>query len=127
MVTAPPAATYSYPNIVNNPDTNPTIFPQSPPSAINPIPVGAETGLRITELAEGTAKIAGLRKGDIILKVDGIRTQNFEELRATLSTGKEKVTVEFLDGTSGETDKKSIGVQDTKIGVTVIEAVIPRT
>ncbi len=127
VVTAPPAVTYSYPNIVNNPATNPTIYPQNPPPASNPIPVGAETGLRITELSEGTAKIAGLRKGDIILKVDGIRTQNFEELRATLSTGKEKVTVEYLDGTSGETDKKNISVQDTRIGVTVIEAVIPRT
>ncbi len=120
-----PSTAYSYPNLVNNPATNPTIIPQNPqPNAT--IPFGVATGLKITDLYEGTAKSAGLRKGDIILKVDGTRTQSFEELRATLSTGKDKVVVEYIDGTSGETDKRTIPMDGTKIGVSVSETPIAK-
>ena len=118
VVTAPPTA-YTYPNLVNNPALTTPTAPA--------FPLGTETGLRITDLYEGTAKVAGLRKGDIIVKVNGTRTQSFEELRATLSTGKDKVEVEYIDGTSGTTEKKSVGVDGTKIGVSVAEAAIPKS
>jgi hypothetical protein len=117
VVVAPPTV-YTYPNVVNNPTT------VAPPEAT--IPLGVATGLKITDLYDGTAKTAGLRKGDIILKVDGTRTQSFEELRATLSTGKDKVLVEYIDGTSGETDKRTIPVDGTKIGVSVSETPIAK-
>ncbi len=121
-VTALPETGYTFPNVVNNPASNPTIVPA--PKAV--IPFGTMTGLKITDLYEGTAKLAGLRKGDIILKVDGTRTQSFEELRATLSTGQDKVVVEYIDGTSGETDKRTVAVDDTKIGISVSETAIAK-
>ena len=117
-----PETGYTFPNVVNNPASNPTILPVL--KAV--IPLGTATGLKITDLYEGTAKIAGLRKGDIILKVDGTGTQSFEELRATLSTGKDKVMVEYIDGTSGETDKRTVAVDDTKIGISVSETAISK-
>ena len=120
-----PQTAYTYPNVVNDPSLNPSIIPQNP-QANATIPLGVATGLKITDLYEGTAKVAGLRKGDIILKVDGTRTQSFEELRATLSTGKDSVVVEFIDGTSGETDKRTIPVDGTKIGVSVAETPIAK-
>ncbi len=121
-----PSAAYTYPELIN-PSMNPTLDTQPRPAAIIPIPAGVETGLRITELSDGTAKVAGLRKGDIILKVDGVRTQNFEELRATLLAGKDKVVIEFIDANSGETDQKTVGIQNTKLGVTVSETAVPKT
>jgi len=117
-----PQTGYTYPNVVNSPALNPTIT--APPAAT--IPLGAETGLKITDLYEGTAKVAGLRKGDIILKVDGTRTQSFEELRATLSTGKDRVVVEYIDGTSGETDRRTVLLDGTKIGVSVAETTVAK-
>ena len=108
-----------------NPATNPTIT--RPDAVNNAIPLGVESGLRITDLYEGTAKTGGLRKGDILLKVNGVRTQSFEELRAALSAAGEKAQVEFIDSTSGETEKKSIGVDGGKIGVSVSEVAIPKT
>ena len=117
-----PQTTYTYPGIVNNPELNPTITAQPAAS----IPLGVATGLKITDLYDGTAKVTGLRKGDIILRVDGTRTQSFEELRATLSTGKDSVLVEYIDGTSGETDKRSIPVDGTKIGISVAETPIAK-
>ena len=70
---------YTYPELIN-----PATITR-PNAANNAIPLGVESGLRITDLYEGTAKTGGLRKGDILLKVNGVRTQSFEELRAALS------------------------------------------
>ena len=118
-----PAPSVVAPYSVPAPTTN-TSYPAPTPSVAPQIPLGASSGLKITELYEGTAKTAGLRKGDIILKVDGVRTQSFEELRASLSTGKEKVVVEYLDSTSGEADKRTVTVDGSKIGVSVSATVL---
>ena len=88
---------------------------------------GGEYGLRITELTEGSAKLAGLRRGDIILAVDGRRTQSFGDLRATLGMGMKQVTIEYIDGSSGEVERKPVSVVDTKIGVTIDEVPVKRS
>lgn len=89
---------------------------------------GGETGLRITDLKnEGTAKAAGLRRGDVILAVDGKRVQTFDELRSVLATAGKEVKVEFVDGSNGQIDQKTIKVEGTKIGVTVDEVPLTRS
>lgn len=88
----------------------------------------SEMGLLITELkAQGTAKGAGLRQGDVILAIDGKRIQNFDELRVVLTTaGKKQANVEYIDGSNGQIEKKDVGVVDGKMGITIEEVPLKR-
>lgn len=111
---------YSTPSVVVTPQSTilPTTYTVAP---------ATETGLRITILAEGTAKRAGLRAGDIILKVNEQRTQTFETLRDVLATsGKSQVDIEFVDASNNTVQRRSVGVENTKIGVTVEEVAVDR-
>lgn len=101
-----------------------TVTPATPAEPATP----SEMGLLITELkAQGTAKAAGLRQGDVILSVDGKRIQNFEELRVLLTAaGKKQANVEFIDGSNGQIEKKDVGVVDGKMGITIEEVPVKR-
>lgn len=102
------------------------------PQATTVVPVqpapATETGLVITELkAQGTAKAAGLRQGDVILAVDGQRIQTYDALRAALTTtGKKSAVVEFIDGSNNQIDKKDVAVIDGKMGITIEEVPLKR-
>lgn len=102
------------------------------PAAPAPVETAAsapsETGLLISELKPtGTAKAAGLRQGDVILSVDGKRIQNYEELRVLLTAaGKKQASVEFIDGSNGQLEKKDVGVVDGKMGITIEEVPLKR-
>ena len=114
---------YSTPSVVV-PET--TILPTTytVPTTVAP---SIDTGLRITTLNEGTAKRAGLRAGDIILKVNDRRTQNFETLRDVLATsGKTQVEIEFVDASNNTVQRRNVGVENTKIGVSVEEVAVER-
>lgn len=101
-----------------------TVVPVAPAEPATP----SEMGLLITELnAQGTAKAAGLRQGDVILTVDGKRIQTFEELRVLLTAaGKKQANVEFLDGSNGQIEKKDVAVVDGKMGITIEEVPLKR-
>lgn len=115
---------YSTPSVVVSPQT--TILPTTY-TVPTPVATPTESGLRITVLNEGTAKRAGLRAGDIILKVDNQRTQTFESLRDVLATsGKSQVDIEFIDSSNNTLTSRSVGVENTKIGVTVEEVAVDR-
>jgi membrane-associated protease RseP (regulator of RpoE activity) len=115
-----PQSTYVVPQTTYiSPVPTQTVTPVAPPEPATP----SEMGLLITELkAQGAAKAAGLRQGDVILSVDGKRIQNFEELRVLLTAaGKKQANVEFIDGSNGQIDKKDVGVVDGKMGITIEE------
>ena len=80
----------------------------------------------IESLSDGMAKAAGLREGDIILKIDGMRTQTIEELRAALAAATDRVSIEYLDAASGKTATKTVGVADSKLGVSVAETAVAK-
>lgn len=109
-----------------------TVVPAAPVTSLaspteTASPTG-ETALRITDLkSEGTARAAGLRRGDVILAVDGKRVQTFDDLRGVLSAAGKEVKVEFVDGSNGQIDQKTVKVEGTKIGVTVDEVPLTRS
>lgn len=117
-----PGTTYATPQVVQGaysttPSTTTTVTPASGTTTAS-----GRMGLVITEIKDGPAKDAGLRRGDVILSVDGQRLQSFDELRTSLKgTDKKQVTVEFIDGSNGQTETKKVGVRDSKMGITVEE------
>ncbi|MBL8865605.1 MAG: PDZ domain-containing protein [Planctomycetia bacterium] len=107
----------------------PTVTTVAPAAPVETTTTTAtEHGLYITELkAEGTAKAAGLRQGDVILAVDGQRIQNYEALRAILTAaGKKTANVEYIDGSNNQIEKKDVAVVDGKLGITIEEVPLQR-
>ncbi len=98
------------------------------PAPVETTTTASEHGLLITELKpQGTAKAAGLRQGDVILAVDGQRIQNYEQLRALLTAaGKKSASVEFIDGSNNQIEKKDVAVVDGKMGITIEEVPVQR-
>lgn len=121
-------STQSNPNAhITGAPTVPSILPASTTPSTSPsLTPGVPTGLVIDSLYNGKAKAAGLQAGDIILKIDGMRTQTFEELRTALAAAKDQVQVEYIDAATGKTDTKTVGVSDSKIGVAVSETPITK-
>ncbi len=111
--------------VVAQAETVPAV-PAPAPTVPAPLPGAPETGLRITGLGEGTAKSAGLHPGDIILSIDGARTQTLPEVRAALTGGKVQVVVEYIDAATGSVERRSVGVADGKLGVLVTEVPVGR-
>jgi PDZ domain len=125
--------TYVVPQTYYVPQTTYVVPVQPAVTTVAPTPVettatATEQGLLITELkAQGTAKAAGLRQGDVILAVDGNRIRNYEELRALLTApGKKSANVEFIDGSNNQIEKKDVGVVDGKMGITIEEVPVQR-
>ena len=104
-----------------------TVTPAAP-TPVETTTTATEQGLLITELKpQGSAKAAGLRQGDVILAVDGKRIQNYEELRAVLTTaGKTSASVEYIDGSNNQIDKKNVAIVDGKLGITIEEVPLQR-
>jgi len=81
------------------------------------------TGLKIiTVVDSGAAGGAGLREGDIILKVGPQRVHNREELSSALATAKGPVDVVFYR--DGEREVLSVTPEDGKLGVAFEPAVV---
>ncbi|QEL15667.1 PDZ domain-containing protein [Limnoglobus roseus] len=103
-------------------------------NAITPTTATAPTtptamGLRITEVKDGgAAEKAGLHTGDVILSVDGQRTQSFDELRSVLkATDKTEVKVLFWCTETGKKETKNVAVKDSKVGISVEETPVNET
>jgi len=97
-------------------------YPDSPygPDG-TPIPV--EAGLQITDIYDGPAKTADLRKGDIILGVGQTRTQTFAELQKALADAKPddkgKVEIVFVNSENRKIEKIPVAPVGGKLGVAV--------
>lgn len=106
-----------------------TILPAPSVAPAPAIPAASELGLLITELKpQGTAKAAGLRQGDVILAVDGQRIQSYEELRSVLTVpGKLQASVEYIDGSNGQIEKRDVAIVDGKMGISIEEVPVKRS
>ena len=92
------------------------------------VDVGIErdTGMKITSLTPcGPAAQAGLRVGDIIVRVGSSRTQNFNALRCVLGSIDSEVRVVFISGKSGKEERLFVQASKGMIGATVEQADIP--
>lgn len=121
--------TYYVPQTTYVVPATPTVTTVAPAAPVETTTTTAtEHGLLITELkAQGTAKAAGLRQGDVILAVDGQRIQNYEALRAILmAAGKKTANVEYIDGSNNQIEKKDVAVVDGKLGITIEEVPLQR-
>jgi len=91
------------------------------------VPANAELtsqyGLQVTQVFEGGAKKADLRRGDVILGVGKTRTESFEALQAAL-VGAKEVDIVFLNNESKKIEKLPVKVEDNKIGVEVVPVVM---
>ncbi len=119
------SSAYTGPAPVISPDPHP--FPQTPlaptySTAIPVIPpVNADSALRVTGVDAGPASRAGLQAGDIIVKVDGTRVKTFDDFRASLTAARDGVALTVYSPTTGRTTIKDVAVEDTRIGVSVVE------
>ncbi len=122
---ASPGVTYS------EPYATPYVIPASgttvagstdvvPTAAAEPAP----NALQVTSVDAGGASKAGIQAGDVILKVDGRRTMSFDDLRTALGTGKDRVSVEVFNPSSGKRSTKDVTVADTRIGVSVVPTAV---
>lgn len=89
--------------------------------AATTVPAQSDTGLAITDVHDGGARQAGLQRGDIILGVDGSRTQSFNDLRAALSAGRDTVAMDVFSPSTEKRSNVNVNVDNTTIGVSVIE------
>jgi hypothetical protein len=103
-------------------------YPFAPPSTtwVTPAPA-ADTGLRVSELADGPARVAGLKVGDVILSVGEMRTRTYPEIRNALAGVGEgaSVEVEYRDAATGKSGRRAVIVRGGRIGATVEE--VPAT
>jgi len=90
-------------------------------SAVVPAEVASrEQGLRITEVFDdGTAKMANLRAGDVILGVGQTRTPTFESLRLAL-LGNTETEIVFINRDNNKVEKMPVKVENGRIGVAVV-------
>ena len=95
-------------------------YPMGLADNVPPTNPGSESGLKITDLYDGSAKKADLRAGDVILGVGKTRTRTFEELQAALAESKGDVDLIFLNSENGKVEKLPLKPLDGKIGVGVI-------
>lgn len=79
-----------------------------------------ETALVITSLEAGPAHNAGFKPGDILIRVDGIRTRTFADLRGALMKSVGISRVLFYRPQTGQVDRTLVRIIDTRIGVTVV-------
>jgi hypothetical protein len=76
-------------------------------------------GVRLTAVdAGGPADQAGLRAGDVLLSVGGVRTRTFADLRNALTQAQGDVEVIFINGENGQTESLTVTPEGTLIGVT---------
>lgn len=109
-----PAATYSIPSYYG-----------APADPAEPIPASNEWGLQITDVTDGPAKTADLRKGDIILGVGQVRTQTLDELQKALAATRGQTDIVFINGESKNVEKLPITPKDGKIGIAVQPVDLP--
>ena len=84
-----------------------------------------EWGLEVTDITDGPAKAADLRKGDIILGVGDTRTQTLSELQSALAATRGQVELVFINGQSKNVEKLPIMPNNGKIGVAVQPVDVP--
>jgi hypothetical protein len=89
------------------------------PDGYAPPPPSNEWGLQITDLPDGPAKKADLRKGDIILGVGQTRTQTLEDLQKALAASTGKAEIVFINGENKKVEKIPVTPVNGKIGVAV--------
>jgi hypothetical protein len=77
-------------------------------------------GLLITDLDEnGPAANAGLDVDDTILKVNGVRVQSVEELRAVVEAAKGPVVVVYISDETGDMEEAQMTPQKGRLGITM--------
>ncbi|MCE9533071.1 MAG: PDZ domain-containing protein [Planctomycetes bacterium] len=117
-----PSATYSDP--VYYPST--TTYGQSTTQVVPAsASVNAPTGMRITNVYEGSAKKVKLQEGDIITSVGSTQTQTFEELQRALAATNSEVEVAFIKGTTMKSERTRLTPVNGKIGVAVTPVYLP--
>ncbi len=79
----------------------------------------AEWALRVVDVAAGPAAKAGLQKGDVILRIDGLRVKSFDDLRTALKNSSGKSSVAYFRPSAGKRDVMEVAVEETRIGVSV--------
>jgi len=95
-----------------------TIPLQVPPNLLG---AKSEYGLKIQEVIEGgAAKAADLRANDIIVGVNKLRVQTYEELRLALSIAGAEADIIFLNGENGKLERLPVKIEDGRIGVSVV-------
>ena len=85
----------------------------------------AARGCASSNSTRGPARDGGLRKGDVILSIDGKRTLTFDDVRAALAASPGKSSVEFVDEATGRVESRAIAVVGGRIGITVVETSAP--
>ena len=118
---APSTTTPTAPSSSTTP-TPPTNKPITVPDPAAPAPatVGrSQTALKIVELKNGPASDAGFKTGDIILRIDDLRTKSFDDIRTALTASTGKSTIEYYRPSTGVRGVKEVTVKDTKIGIVV--------
>lgn len=101
--------------VIRPPTVSPTVIVPSP---------AADTGMVITQLAYGPALDAGLQQGDIIIRIDGARTQSFADLRALLVASKGISRFLVYRPSTGKIENRDVRVVGSLIGATVVETPI---
>ena len=101
--------------------TNSLPLPTPQPLVGVPSP-GGETALRIIEILPGPAAAAGLKVGDVITKIAGLRVHTLAETRAALTPiANSNIVVEYLDGLTGRPASKIVALDASQLGATVVE------
>lgn len=85
-----------------------------------------EYGMEIIDMEEdGPAANAGLQVGDIITAINGMATPDFDSLRVALEACGSQGTFDFINAENGEPEQIDVSVDETRIGASVEQVVIP--
>ncbi len=97
----------------------PAVYAPEPAPEPPAAPLPSTSALQITEIDRGPAADAGLRKGDVIFRVDGWRTRTFDDLRAALTASGGKSRVVFYNPNEGRFEVRAVAVVNARLGVSV--------
>lgn len=95
---------------------DPTTVPVTTDAGETPV---ADSGMRIEELLNGTARDQGMKVGDIIVSLNGQATPDFDALRAALEASGPQADVDFINVDNGQLERIVLQPEDTRIGATV--------
>lgn len=102
--------------------------PAAPPPVTIPDPAApavptigrSQTAIKIVEVRSGSAAAAaGFEAGDIILRVDDLRTKTFDNIINALKASTGTSTVEYFRPSTKFRGTKQVAVKDGKIGVVI--------